>query len=147
SGLKLPRIESNTCCGVEASGSFDAALAALKLTAIKIDIVATQKRICSFIVLSLNQDRLAESNRLPSRYQLRSRLQRRSLSSAPIFRVSGQRHATPSTTRMVPIPPATTEITVPKRATVKPDSSAPNSFDVPMKMYSRMKHVRAFHLA
>src|SRR5438270_365652 len=32
------------------------------------------------------------------------------------------------------IPPATTEITGPKRAAVNPDSSAPNSFDVPMKI-------------
>src|SRR5947208_13147088 len=56
------------------------------------------------------------------------------LSSAPIRRVSGQRHATPSTTRIVPMPPATTEITGPNSAAVNPDSSAPNSFDVPMKM-------------
>src|SRR5215475_12704914 len=61
-------------------------------------------------------------------------LQRRVRSSAPIFRVSGQRHATPSTTRIVPIPPATTEMTGPNNAAVSPDSSAPNSFDVPMKM-------------
>src|SRR5215472_6887303 len=61
-------------------------------------------------------------------------VQRRSLSSAPIFRVSGQRHATPSTTRIVPMPPATTEITGPNNAAVNPDSSAPNSFDVPIKI-------------
>src|SRR5438874_7647255 len=60
--------------------------------------------------------------------------QRRVRSSAPIFRVSGQRHATPSTTRIVPIPPATTEATGPNNAAVSPDSSAPNSFDVPMKI-------------
>src|SRR3989442_12051010 len=56
------------------------------------------------------------------------------LSSAPILRVCGQIMATPITTRIVPIPPPTTEITGPKRAAVNPDSSAPNSFDVPMKM-------------
>src|SRR5438094_9352567 len=56
------------------------------------------------------------------------------LSSAPIFRVCGQIMATPITTRIVPIPPATTEITGPNRAAVSPDSSAPNSLDVPMKM-------------
>src|SRR5215813_8931491 len=61
-------------------------------------------------------------------------LQRRFRSKAPIFRVSGQRHATPSTTRIVPIPPATTEMTGPNSAAVNPDSNAPNSFDVPMKM-------------
>src|SRR5262249_39761619 len=60
--------------------------------------------------------------------------QRSVRSSAPIFAVSGQRQATPSTTRIVPIPPATTEITGPNSAPVNPDSSAPNSFDVPMKM-------------
>src|SRR5881392_169125 len=59
---------------------------------------------------------------------------RKVLSSAPILRVSGQRSATPSTTRIVPIPPATTEITGPNNAAVNPDSSAPNSFDVPIKM-------------
>src|ERR1700745_2319209 len=35
---------------------------------------------------------------------------------------------------MVPIPPATTEITGPNSAAVNPDSSAPNSFDVPIKI-------------
>src|SRR5438477_5801108 len=35
---------------------------------------------------------------------------------------------------MVPMPPATTEITGPNSAAVNPDSSAPNSFDVPMKI-------------
>src|SRR5205823_7364131 len=60
--------------------------------------------------------------------------QRKVLSSTPIFRVSGQRHATPSTTTIVPIPPATTEITGPNSAAVNPDSSAPNSFDVPIKI-------------
>src|SRR5499433_1784495 len=63
-----------------------------------------------------------------------TRTQRRVRSSAPIFLVSGQRHATPSTTRIVPIPPATTEITGPNNAAVNPDSSAPNSFDVPIKI-------------
>src|SRR5215472_1050068 len=61
-------------------------------------------------------------------------VQRRSLSKAPILRVSGQRNATPNTTRIVPIPPATTEITGPNNAAVNPDSSAPNSFDVPIKI-------------
>src|SRR5215467_9774854 len=56
------------------------------------------------------------------------------LSKAPIFRVSGHRNATPNTTRSVPMPPATTEITGPNNAAVNPDSSAPNSFDVPMKI-------------
>src|SRR5205823_2799173 len=56
------------------------------------------------------------------------------LSSAPIRHVSGQRNATASTTRIVPMPPATTEITGPNSEAVKPDSSAPNSFDVPMKI-------------
>src|SRR6266550_6156016 len=56
------------------------------------------------------------------------------LSSAPILRVCGQRHATPSTTKIVPMPPTTTEITGPNSAAVKPDSSAPNSFDVPIKI-------------
>src|ERR1051325_2981035 len=65
---------------------------------------------------------------------LRYQLQRRVRSTAPIFRVSGQRHATPNTTRIVPIPPATTEITGPNNAAVNPDSSAPNSFDVPIKI-------------
>src|SRR5947207_13457958 len=63
-----------------------------------------------------------------------ARAQRRFLSSAPIRHVSGQRNATASTTRIVPIPPATTETTGPKSAAVSPDSSAPNSFDVPIKM-------------
>src|SRR5215475_8139713 len=62
------------------------------------------------------------------------RTQRRVRSSAPILRVSGQRYATPSTTRIVPIPPATTEMTGPNNAAVNPDSSAPNSFDVPIKI-------------
>src|ERR1700730_16272213 len=35
---------------------------------------------------------------------------------------------------MVPIPPPTTDTTGPKSAAVNPDSSAPNSFDVPMKI-------------
>src|SRR4030095_1856668 len=56
------------------------------------------------------------------------------LSSAPILRVCGQRKLTPSTTRIVPMPPATTEITGPNSAAVNPDSSAPNSFDVPIKI-------------
>src|SRR5206468_11162021 len=55
-------------------------------------------------------------------------------SSAPILRISGQRHADAATTRIVPIPPATTEITGPNNAAVKPDSNAPNSFDVPIKI-------------
>src|SRR4029077_5106063 len=61
-------------------------------------------------------------------------LQHRVRSSVPIFRVSGHRNATPNTTRIVPIPPATTEITGPNNAAVNPDSSAPNSFDVPIKI-------------
>src|SRR5205823_12926474 len=60
--------------------------------------------------------------------------QRKVLSSRPIFRVSGQQQATPRTTRIVPIPPLTTEITGPNNAAVRPDSSAPNSFEVPMKI-------------
>src|SRR5882757_4643528 len=63
-----------------------------------------------------------------------STTQPRFRSSAPIFRVSGHRNPTPSTTRIVPIPPATTEMTGPNSAAVNPDSSAPNSFDVPMKI-------------
>src|SRR5205814_7859179 len=63
-----------------------------------------------------------------------ARAQRRFLSNAPIRHVSGQRQATTSTTRIVPMPPATTEITGPNSAAVNPDSSAPNSFDVPMKI-------------
>src|SRR5207302_4990275 len=55
-------------------------------------------------------------------------------SSAPIFRISGHLNADPITTRIVPIPPPTTEMTGPNSAAVNPDSSAPNSFDVPMKM-------------
>jgi hypothetical protein len=51
--------------------------------------------------------------------------QRRSLVSAPIFLVSGQRKETPSTTAIVPIPPATTESRGPNAAAVNPDSSAP----------------------
>src|SRR5215475_3325428 len=62
------------------------------------------------------------------------RTQRRVRSSAPILRVSGQRNATPITTRIVPIPPATTEMTGPNSAAVNPDSSAPNSFEVPIKI-------------
>src|SRR5437588_10452287 len=50
---------------------------------------------------------------------------RKFLSSAPILRISGQRHAAPTTTRTVPIPPATTEITGPKSAAVNPDSNPP----------------------
>src|SRR6267143_5297887 len=61
-------------------------------------------------------------------------LYRSVLSSAPIRHVSGQRNATQSTTRIVPMPPATTEITGPNNAAVNPDSSAPNSFDVPIKI-------------
>src|SRR5882724_5791613 len=64
----------------------------------------------------------------------RNDFQCRVLSSAPILRVCGQCNATPSTTRIVPIPPATTEITGPNSAAVNPDSSAPNSFDVPIKI-------------
>ena len=45
---------------------------------------------------------------------LRAAAQRRFLSSAPILRVSGQTFATPSTTRIVPMPPPTTESTGPK---------------------------------
>src|SRR5207248_4374306 len=59
---------------------------------------------------------------------------RKVLSSTPILRVSGQRNATPTTTRIVPIPPATTETSGPNNAAVNPDSSAPNSFDVPIKI-------------
>src|SRR5436190_21476471 len=51
-----------------------------------------------------------------------------------MLRVSGHRRATPNTTRIVPMPPATTEMTGPNNAAVNPDSSAPNSFDVPMKI-------------
>src|SRR4029434_2504343 len=61
------------------------------------------------------------------------KLQRILLSSAPILRVSGQIIATAMTTRIVPIPPPTTDSTGPNSAAVSPDSSAPNSFDVPMK--------------
>src|SRR5207302_3014828 len=63
-----------------------------------------------------------------------SRFWRKFLSSAPIFRISGHFNAEPMTTKMVPIPPATTEMTGPNNAAVNPDSSAPNSFEVPMKM-------------
>src|SRR5207302_11398887 len=55
-------------------------------------------------------------------------------SSAPILRISGHLNAAPITTRMVPIPPPTTEMTGPNNAAVSPDSSAPNSFEVPMKI-------------
>src|SRR5438477_8186149 len=48
--------------------------------------------------------------------------------------MSGQPAADANTTRIVPIPPATTEITGPNNAAVRPDSSAPNSFEVPIKM-------------
>src|SRR5213080_870751 len=51
-----------------------------------------------------------------------------------MLRVSGHRKATPNTTRIVPMPPATTEMTGPNNAAVNPDSSAPNSFDVPIKI-------------
>ena len=40
--------------------------------------------------------------------------------------ICGHFHATPSTTRTVPMPPATTEITGPKSAAVTPDSKAPS---------------------
>src|SRR4029077_4621009 len=55
-------------------------------------------------------------------------------SSAPIFRVSGHRNPTPNTTRIVPIPPATTEMTGPNNAAVTPDSIVPSSYDVTMKI-------------
>src|SRR5207253_6818253 len=76
------------------------------------------------------------SRRYPSTAGKRSFLdaQRRFRSRAPIFRVSGQRNATPSTTKIVPIPPATTETTGPNSAAVNPDSNAPNSLDVPIKI-------------
>src|SRR5439155_26103890 len=61
-------------------------------------------------------------------------IQRRFLSSAPILRVSGQWNATQSTTTIDPMHPATTEITGPNSAAVSPDSSAPNSFEVPIKI-------------
>src|SRR5437764_10601958 len=51
-----------------------------------------------------------------------------------MLRVSGHRKATPNTTRIGPMPPATTEMTGPNNAAVNPDSSAPNSFDVPIKI-------------
>src|SRR5213075_1920105 len=47
---------------------------------------------------------------------------------------SGQRHPTPSTTRIVPILPGTPHVPGQNMAAVNPDSSAPNSFDVPMKI-------------
>src|SRR6266566_4151510 len=126
---------SNTCCGVEFSGSFDAALAALNETAATIaNLVRQIPTFFAFMIPCSNQDRSGDSNR-PLVLGIRaSKLQRRLLSSAPILRVSGHSDATPSTTKIVPMPPATTEITGPKRAAVNPDSSAPNSFDVPMKM-------------
>src|SRR5438552_16817249 len=56
------------------------------------------------------------------------------LSNAPMLRISGQRHAAASTAKILPIPPPTTETTGPNKAAVNPDSSAPNSFEVPMKI-------------
>src|SRR6266705_2439813 len=126
---------SNTCCGVEFSGSFEAALAVLNETAATIaNLVRQTPTFFAFITPCSNQDRSGDANRPLVRELRASTLQRRLLSSAPILRVSGQRNATPSTTKIVPMPPATTEISGPNRAAVKPDSSAPNSFEVPMKM-------------
>ena len=67
-------------------------------------------------------------------YRACNSIHRKFLSSAPILRISGHLNADPTTTRIVPIPPATTEITGPNKAAVNPDSSAPNSFEVPMKI-------------
>src|SRR5882724_6598928 len=53
-------------------------------------------------------------------------------SSRPYFRISGQLSAVAMTTRMVPTPPATTEMTGPNNCATRPDSNPPNSFEVPM---------------
>src|SRR3954465_440570 len=66
------------------------------------------------------------SSEIPSHLRL--------LSNRPILRISGQRQAEANTTTIVPMPPATTDITGPNNAAVRPDSIAPNSLDVPMKM-------------
>jgi len=55
---KLSRIESNTCCGVELEGSFEAALAALKpITVIIVAIGRLKYQLLAFIVPPSNQDR------------------------------------------------------------------------------------------
>ena len=61
----------------------------------------------------------------------------------PYRRISGQKYATAPTTRIVPMPPVTTEKIAPvvmalpsagpARCATKPDSNPPSSFDVPMK--------------
>ena len=51
-----------------------------------------------------------------------------------LLRLRGQMQAAESTTRIVPIPPATTEMTGPKSCAVTPDSKPPSSFDEPMNM-------------
>src|SRR6266571_9370422 len=55
---------SNTCCGVEFSGSFDAALAALNETAATIaSLVRQTLTFFAFITPYSNQDRSGDSNR------------------------------------------------------------------------------------
>ena len=49
-------------------------------------------------------------------------------------RISGQMRATDITTKMVPMPPPTTDNTGPNTAAVRPDSKAPISFEVAMKI-------------
>src|SRR5207245_7149756 len=53
-------------------------------------------------------------------------------SNRPYLRISGQLSAVATTTRMVPTPPVTTEMTGPNNCATRPDSNPPNSFEVPM---------------
>ena len=58
----------------------------------------------------------------------------RRLSGSRIFRTSGQISAVEITTKIVPIPPPTTEIIGPKYWAVRPDSQPPSSLLAPIKI-------------
>ena len=51
---------------------------------------------------------------------------------APSRAISGQTRATTSTTRIVPMPPSTTEPVGPMSCATAPDSKPPNSFEPPI---------------
>src|SRR4051812_49114618 len=53
----------------------------------------------------------------------------------PRRRSEVQRLATAATTSTVPTPPATTAVTGPSQAAVRPDSSPPSSLEEPMKTW------------
>src|SRR5581483_10140001 len=59
-------------------------------------------------------------------------VRRTQASSRPYLRISGQIKATAITTKIVPIPPDTTETTGPNQCATVPDSNPPSSLEVPM---------------